>query len=103
MVKNDFCALGLLHNCSVGSDGLDALCESVMGEMQHRFLCFVAGCRPMMCKLMGKRFFDIILFRKFVALVTCLLSTKHRMLARKLINSPTYQLINSPTHKLTNS
>ena len=103
MVKNDFCALGLLQKCSVGNDGLDALCESVMGEMQHRFLCFVAGCRPMMCKLMCKRFFDIILFRKFVALVTCLLSTKHRMLARKLINSPTYQLINSTTYQLINS
>ena len=93
MVKNDFCALGLLQKCGVGSGGLDALCENVMGEMQHRILCFVAGCMPMMCKLMGKRFFDIILFRKFVALVTCLLSTKHRMLA--------HQLINLPTHKLT--
>ena len=95
MVKNDFCALGLLQKCGVGSGGLDALCENVMGEMQHRILCFAAGCRPMMCKLMGKRFFDINLFRKFVALVICLLSTKHRMLAHKLTNSPTYQLINS--------
>lgn len=50
MVKNDFCALGLLQKCGVGSDGLDALCGSEMGEMQHRFLCFAAGCRPMMCK-----------------------------------------------------
>ena len=54
MVKNDFCALGLLQKCGVGSGGLDALCENVMGEMQHRILCFVAGCMPMMCKL---RFF----------------------------------------------
>jgi len=86
-----------------GDGGLDALCENVMGEMQHRILCFAAGCRPMMCKLMGKRFFDINLFRKFVALVICLLSTKHRMLAHKLTNSPTHQLTNLPTHKLTNS
>ena len=50
MVKNDFCALGLLQKCGVGSSRLGALCESVMGEMQHRFLCFVAGCMPMMCK-----------------------------------------------------
>jgi len=92
----------LLQKCGVGGGGLDALCENVMGEMQHRILCFAAGCRPMMCKLIGKRFFDINLFRKFVALVTCLLSTKHRMLAHKLTNSPTHQLTNSPTHQLTN-
>ena len=79
----------------MGGGGLDALCENVMGEMQHRILCFAAGCRPMMCKLIGKRFFYIKLFRKFVELVTCLLSTKKRMLDHKLTNSPTYQLINS--------
>ena len=37
MVKNDFCALGTLQKCRVGSNRLGALCESVMGEMQHRF------------------------------------------------------------------